>query len=80
MKYTISTVNVIAAWSNVVQQVFSFPDNREGNKSAERCFVREAMKHCMRKTDAHMCLEDGYYGAPINKFNGYELFLVHSEL
>jgi hypothetical protein len=69
----IQTVNVIQYDSEGMQGIFSFSDDEEGNKEAEKLF-RELAKENNLPDDSIECgIEDG-----ILEMNDYKLYLVHS--
>jgi len=70
----IATVNVIEMLEGFPEQVISFTDNDDGNKSAEETFVKMAKENGMKNDDKDSCLEDGYYVCG----EDYGVFIIHS--
>ena len=76
------TVNVLEFANNEFQQSFSFADNPEGNKRAEKQFARLVREHNPRKSetgkitaeDIEDMLDEGVYD---DQF-GYQVLITHS--
>jgi hypothetical protein len=76
------TVNVLEFCNNQFQQSFSFVDNPEGNKMAERKFARLVREHNPKAEDAiqythediDAMLDDGVYDDEC----GYQVLITHS--
>jgi hypothetical protein len=70
------TVNVLEFANNEFQQSFSFADNPEGNKRAERKFARLLNEHEKGLTaeDVEHYIEEGTY----DDQSGYQVLLTHS--
>lgn len=75
------TVNVLEFANNEFQQAFSFADNPEGNKRAERKFKRLVREHEKdvhnvewEKEDIDNMVEEGVF----DDQSGYQVLLTHS--
>lgn len=75
------TVNVLEFANNEFQQSFSFADNPQGNKRAERKFRRLVVEHEKdvhnvewMKEDIDNMVEDGIF----DDQSGYQVLLTHS--
>jgi len=70
----IITVNVIQKTHDDVILISSYVDNVEGNKEAEEFFKRVLKRLKVNEVDIESYIEDGFY----NGFNGYKIYLAHS--
>lgn len=71
----LSTVNVIKTRGEIVEEVWAFSEDEEGNSEAEDKFAEECRIHDqdLRDKDIESFLEDGYY-----EHLEERLFLCHS--
>ena len=76
----INTVNVILVDNSdgqgLIQEVFSFPDNQEGNEAAEKLFadnIRKLPVYFEQDIESH--IEDGFFSCEETRV---QLSLVHS--
>ena len=75
----VSTVNVIHLENGILNGIFSFNDNKLGNKHAEKKFIDLINHHVtepLTKENADNALDEGHYENGI----GDEFFLSHSDL
>jgi len=69
----LNTVNVIEWFSDTIQRITSFADDKKGNEQAEKLFTDLAEENGFSIDDVDKGLEDGHL-----ERDDYELFLVHS--
>lgn len=81
----LNTVNVIVMEDGNLTKVRSFPDNEDGNRSAEIVFHDEIVEwHKLQCKDAPLdeeieaATEDGHYEYGNLPFLAVEIFLTHS--
>jgi len=71
----IQTVNVILLEENAIYKIYSYKDNYEGNKEAEKKFrdlIEEKQKN-IDKDEIEDALDDGYF-----KGSDFEVDIIHS--
>ena len=69
----VSTTNVLEIINEFPQQIFSFPDNKKGNKDAESLFKQIAKEHGAKKKDMDSYIKNGTFVLPY-----YQVCLMHS--
>lgn len=74
---SVDTVTVIVVKDDEVQDKISFPETRQGNLAAEKCFVGKMAQHISNfdeysSGDIQACLDDGYEG-----FGNGSISIVH---
>ena len=69
-----NTVNVLEIVNGIPRGLQAFPDNFEGNVSAEGLFMLVALENGATQSDIDTHIERGYFESHI----GYDLYLVHS--
>ena len=68
------TVNVVEYYEDTIREIWSYTDDAEGNKEAEKLFQELAFENNVASDDIEVGLEDGY----VEGSNGYRLYLTHS--
>lgn len=73
----INTVNVVEYFDDTIQSLRSFPNTVDGNKYAEKLFLRCCKCNGAYKTDAEWLadLENGYWE---HDSHDYQVFITHS--
>ena len=74
MTQKIPTVNVIESISlDEISSIRSYPDNKKGNKAAEKIFRKIALENGALKVNLQSHIEDGYF-----QEDSYKVYLIHS--
>jgi hypothetical protein len=71
----LQTVNVTEVIDMVIRQVFSYKDNKVGNKEAEEMFAKIAKENGMPIIDLEASIENGYWD---DERRDYNIFITHS--
>ena len=74
----LNTVNVIEVVDNNVTEVFSYTDNKKGNKEAEAMFAKLGKENGMKDGDLEASIENGYWNDEDEPANFYNVFITHS--
>ena len=71
----LQTVNVIEYFSDTIQAVHSFSDDKEGNAEAEKLFGEIAKENEFSDEDVEVGLDNGYLD---RNCDNYTLYITHS--
>lgn len=68
-----ATVNVLEVINHVPQQIFSFKDDKKGNKEAEAIFTKMCKENGASDRNMNSYLEDGFFD-----YDDCGIYLIHS--